>query len=74
MYRITVKTTGKYSNVCVGSVYCLTKKDTRELVNVYFKSECDFIVEKLIRVAGTTFCWSDYEVEDSIYPKDYWEE
>ena len=74
MYRITVKTSGKYHNVQIGSVYCLTKKDAQELVNVYFKSECDFIVEKFIRIAGTAFCWSDYEVEDSIFPDDYWEE
>ncbi len=74
MYRITVKTTGKYHNVCVGAVYCLTKKEARELVKMYFKSECDFTVEKFIRVGGTIFCWSDYEVEDSIFPDDYWEE
>ena len=74
MYRITVKTTGKYSNVCVGSRYCLTKKDARKLVNSFFKSECNFTVEKFIRIAGTVFCWSDYEVEDSIYPNDYWDE
>lgn len=74
MYRITTKTTGKYNNVRVGSVYCLTKKEAREMVRIYFKYECDFIVEKFIRIAGTVFCWSDYEVEDSIYPDDYWEE
>ena len=74
MYRITVKTTGKYNNVRIGAMYCLTKKEARELVKLYDEFECDFIVEKFIRVSGMTFCWSDYEVEDSIFPDDYWEE
>lgn len=74
MYRITVKTTGKYDNVRIGAMYCLTKKGARELVKLYDEFECDFIVEKFVRISGTTFCWSDYEVEDSIFPDDYWEE
>lgn len=71
MYRITVKTAGKYHNVKVGTVYCLTKKDARAVAKTYFKAECDFIVEKFVRITGTVFCWSDYEVEDSIFPDEY---
>lgn len=70
MYRINVLSSGKYHNVVTGPMYCLSKKDARWLVKTYTESECNFTVEKLIRVTGTIFCWSDYEVEDSIFPND----
>lgn len=73
MYRITIKTTGKYNNARIGSRYCLMKKDAREMVRICIENECDFIAEKFVRLTGTTFYWSDYEVEDSIYPDNYWE-
>lgn len=73
MYRITVKTCGKYHNVQLGARYCLTKKESRELAKHFFESECDFVVEKWIRIYGTVFCWSETEVEDNIYPDNYWD-
>lgn len=74
MYRITVTTHGKYNNIPLGTSYCLTKKDTRKLVKLFFENEAKITVEKFIHVADTIFCWSDYEVEDNIFPEDYWEE
>lgn len=73
MYKIVVKSCGKYHNVQLGALYCFTKKEARELVKHFFESECDFAVEKLIRIYGTVFCWSETEVEDNIYPDNYWD-
>ena len=73
MYKIVIKSCGKYHNVQLGSIYCLTKKETRELAKHLFENECDFVIEKWIHCYGTVFCWSETDVETNIYPNDYWD-
>jgi hypothetical protein len=74
MYRITITTPGKYNNISLGARYCFTKKDARKLAKLFFEGGANMTVEKFIHITGTVFCWSDSEVEDNIFPEDYWEE
>ena len=70
MYRITINSTGKYHNVNTGARYCFTKKSAKDLIDNFTAVECDFIVEKLIRLHDDVFCFSDYDVDDKVF--DYY--
>lgn len=59
MYRIFVLSSGKYHNVTIGHRYCFRKKSAIELINLFSKDECNFYVEKLIRLNSDIFAWSD---------------
>lgn len=67
MYRVTVKDSGKYDNVVLGSRYCFRKKSAARLIALFTASECDFTIEKLIRISGDTFCWSDCNISKKIW-------
>ena len=71
MYRITVKSRGKYDNAVLGARYCLTKRSAIRLTALFIKSECDLTAEKWIRMHGDTFCWSGSEVNEAFWDKVY---
>ena len=62
MYRINIL---GGNNVTLGYRYAFLKKDIKEMMNLFKKSECKFTVEKFIHIHGSVFCWSKDEL-----PKD----
>ena len=66
MYRITVNTTGKYNNVALGPRYCFRKKAAEKLIDLFLKYDCDIAVEKLIRLSGGVYCFTDYDEGDKV--------
>ena len=67
MYRVVVKSKGKYGNVVPGARYCFRKKSVASLIALFTEDECDFTAEKFIRTSGDTFCWSDRYISDKIW-------
>ena len=59
MYRVTVKSKGKHHNTALGPRYCLTRRSAINLITTFIEGESDFCVEKLIRIYGDIFCWSN---------------
>ena len=55
MYRVVVKSRGKYNNVVLGARYCLTKRSVINLAVSLESLECEFDVEKFIRIHGDIF-------------------
>lgn len=71
MYRVVVKSKGKYNNVVPGTRYCFTKRSVIDLAVTFAEVECEFDVEKLIRIHGDIFTWSDSGVSEKIWDKVY---
>ena len=71
MYRVTVKSRGKYDNVTMGARYCLTKMSAIQLAALFAGSECDMTVEKWTRMHRDTFCWSEHEISEVFWDKVY---
>ena len=71
MYRVVVKTKGKYNNVVLGARYCFTKHSVIELATTFAQNECEFDVEKFIRIHSDIFTWSDSGVSEKIWDKIY---
>ena len=67
MYRVVVKDKGKYHNAAPGTRYCFRKKSAAHLIALFTNNECHFTVEKLIRISGDTFCWSDNYISDKVW-------
>lgn len=76
MYRIFVASSGKYHNVEIGGRYCFRKKTAKELIDLFLKSECQINVEKLIRLNGDIFAWSDCDKDKVLdyFDKKLWKE
>ena len=71
MYRVVIKSRGKYNNVVLGARYCLTKRSVINLAVSLESLECEFDVEKFIRIHSDIFTWSDTEVNEKIWDKFY---
>lgn len=71
MYRVTVKSRGKYGNVTMGARYCLTKRSAIRLTALFAENECDMTVEKWTRMYRDTFCWSENEISEAFWDKVY---
>lgn len=71
MYRVVVKSKGKYNNVVPGVRYCFTKRSVIELAVTFAQVECVFEVEKFIRIHSDIFAWSDSGVSEKIWDKIY---
>ena len=69
MYRVVVKSRGKYNNVVPGARYCFTKKSAAEMAALFDTSECDYEVEKFVRLHDDVFCWSDSAVSEKVWKK-----
>lgn len=68
MYRVIVTSSGKYDNVALGARYCLTKRTAINLAVMFDDVECEYEVEKFVRLNKDIFYWSDGEVG-----KKFWE-
>ena len=71
MYRVVVKSKGKYNNVVLGARYCFTKHSVISLAVTFARNECEFDVEKFIRIHSDIFTWSDSGVSEKIWDKIY---
>lgn len=71
MYRVVVKSRGKYNNVMLGARYCFTKRSIVTLASEFMASECECSVEKFVRIHKDIFCWSDVEVGSDVWDKIY---
>ena len=68
MYRVVVKSRGKYNNVTLGARYCFTKRSTINLAVTFESFECGYEIEKLVRLHGDIFSWSN-AVDEKIWGK-----
>lgn len=71
MYRVVVKSKGKYNNAVLGTRYCFTKRSVIKLATMFAQNECEFEVEKFIRIHSDIFTWSDSGVSEKIWDKIY---
>ena len=68
MYKVTVNTRGKHDNVTLGARYCLTKRSAISLAVTFESCECEYDVEKFVRLHGDIFGWSD-AIDEKIWAK-----
>ena len=68
MYRVVVKSRGKDNNVTLGARYCLTKRSVVNLAATFESCECEYDIEKFVRIHGDIFCWSD-AIDEKIWGK-----
>ena len=69
MYRVVVKSRGKHDNASLGARYCFTKHSVIELAVAFTEFECEFEIEKLVRLHGDIFSWSTADVSEKIWDK-----
>lgn len=70
MYRINVKSCGKYRNVVLGARYCIGKKNALHFVNLMDEYECDYTVEKFVRLTRRVWAWSEAEANEALFPEE----
>ena len=68
MYRVVVKSRGKHNNVVLGERYCLTKRSVIDLAVSFELLECEYDIEKFVRIHGDIFAWSD-AIDEKIWEK-----
>lgn len=68
MYRVVVKSSGKYNVAALGARYCFTRKSVVRLATTFMAENCDIDVEKFIRIHDDVFSWTDAE-EPKIWDK-----
>ena len=68
MYRVIVKSRGKYNNVVLGKRYCLSKRSVIDLAVSFELLECEYDIEKFVRIYGDIFCWSN-AIDEKIWEK-----
>ena len=71
MYRVVVKSGGKYNNVMLGARYCFTKRSVVSLASDFMSTECECRVEKFVRLYRDIFSWSDVEVGSDVWERIY---
>ena len=69
MYRVIVKSRGKYNNATLGARYCFTKRTIVSLASTFMAMECECKVEKLVRLHHDIFCWSDADVGSDVWAR-----
>lgn len=71
MYRVVVKSRGKYNNAALGARYCFTKRSIVSLASQFMANECECSVEKFVRLHSDIFSWSEVEVGSDIWDRIY---
>jgi hypothetical protein len=69
MYRVVVKSRGKYNNATLGARYCFTKRSIVSLASTFMAMECECKVEKLVRLHHDIFSWSDADVGSDVWDR-----
>jgi len=67
MYRINIKSPGKYHNCTLGYRYCFRKKTAKHLIDLFSECDADFTIEKFVRLATDVFCWTDDDEDDAVF-------
>ena len=57
MYKINVKSSGKYNNVALGERYVFSKHKAKELIEMLVAVECDIEITKFLK-CGNCWMWS----------------
>lgn len=68
MYRVVVKSRGKDNNVTLGERYCCTKRSVIGLAVTFESCECEYDIEKFVRIHGDIFGWSN-AIDEKIWEK-----
>lgn len=68
MYRVIVTSRGKHNNVVLGARYCLTKHSVIDLAVSFELLECEYKIEKFVRLHSDIFAWSD-AIDEKIWEK-----
>ena len=68
MYRVVVTSRGKDNNVTLGGRYCLTKRTVIDLAVTFELCECNYDIEKFVRIHKDIFGWSD-AIDEKIWEK-----
>ena len=71
MYRVVVKSRGKYNNAALGARYCFTKRSIVSLASQFMANECECSVEKFVRLNSDIFSWSEVEVGSDVWDRIY---
>ena len=58
MYRIIVKSNGKYGNFELGARYTFSKRKAKKFIDFALSENAEVVVEKFCNCGGL-FCWSD---------------
>lgn len=66
MYRIEVLTSGKYSNVALGSRFTFSKRKVKNFIEVLKEKECEYTITKLINCGGLWVWSKDNPVNDEL--------
>ena len=69
MYRVVVKSRGKHNNAVLGARYCFTKRSVINLAVSFESFECEYKVEKFVRLHDDIFAWSETGVSEKIWEK-----
>lgn len=70
MYRINVKSCGKYHNATFGARYCVGKKTALHLISLMDTYECEYTVEKFVRLTRKVWAWSEIEANEALFPEE----
>jgi hypothetical protein len=68
MYRVVVKSRGKDNNVPLGEIYCRTKRSVIDLAVTLESCECEYEIEKFVRIYRGIFGWSN-AIDEKIWEK-----
>ena len=68
MYRVVVKSRGKHNNAVLGARYCFTKRSVINLAVLFELDECEYDIEKFVRIHSDIFCWSN-GIDEKIWGK-----
>lgn len=69
MYRVVVESKGKYNNAVLGARYCFTKRSIASLAAGFILMECEYRVEKFVRLHHDIFSWSSVEVGSDVWDR-----
>lgn len=71
MYKVEIKSRGKYGNWELGERYILGKRNAEKVIKLALDDNCEIVVERLICCGLGIFCWSD---DHDLYSGDWYEE
>lgn len=63
MYKVSIKSKGKYGNWTLGDRYFLFAKDAIEFIALAITEECEIEYFKFVRLYRFIYCWSSTELK-----------
>lgn len=62
MYKVSIKSKGKYGNWTLGDRYYLFTKDAIKFIALAISEECEIEYFKFVRLYSFAYCWSSAEL------------